>query len=197
LKRSERSRFGIAEGLILIAGVAAGLASVKALMPEFNPQRAFDAFVKLTERWSVWDAFAMFVELNLLLGIPFLAAWTPSCLVVHLVKPRDSWHRLRRQPGFLACLTATAVIVPAFAASAMSAWFSIGMNTRSAPERFISVYLLTGVLAGSGVLWNWLTLWLCGVFRPRPTSKDRLGRLTGAAWLVTGASAVFFITFVI
>jgi hypothetical protein len=197
MKTTESRKFGIADGLILIAGMAAGLGCFRALAPDITPEKMWDAFVRPKEGWSFWYAFALSVELGVSLGIPFLAAWTPTCLVVQLIKPRASWRRLCRQPGFIASLIATNVIVLTVAASAISVWLSIWVATSSSPDRFMKAYLLGGILTGSGVLWSWVTMRLCGVYRPRPTWTDRLGRLTGAAWVVIGAMSAFFISLAI
>ncbi len=194
MKTTESRRFGIADGLILIAGVAAGLGCFRALVPDLTPQKIWDALVRPKQGWSLWYAFELIAELGVFIGIPFLAAWTPTCLVVQFTKPRASWRRLCRQPGFIASLIATTVIVLTVAASATSVWLSIWVATSSSPERFIKVYLLGGILAGSGVLWSWVTMRLCGVCRPRPTWTDRLGRLTGAAWVAIGVLSAVFIS---
>jgi hypothetical protein len=193
MRTTDSRRFGIADGLILIAGVAAGLGSFRALATDLTPQKIWDAFVRPKEGWSLGYAFELIVELGVFIGIPFLAAWTPTCLVVQLTKPRALWRRLCRQPGFVACLIATTVIVLTVAASVTSVWFSIWAATSTSHDRFIKVYLLGGILTGSGVLWSWATMRLCGVCRPRPTWTDRLGRLTGAAWVAIGVLSATFI----
>jgi hypothetical protein len=193
MQTGDSRRFGIADGLILIAGVAAGLGFLRALTPDIKPQMIWDAFVRPKGGWSLWYAFALITELGVSLGIPFLAAWTPTSLIVQLTKPRASWRRLCRQPGFVACLIATTVIALTVAASLTSVWLSIWVATSSSPDRFLRAYLLGGILAGSGVLWSWATMRLLGVCRPRPTWTDRLGRLTGAAWVALGAMSAVFI----
>jgi hypothetical protein len=193
MRTTEARRFGIADGLILIAGVAAGLGCFRALAPDITPQQIWDALVRPKQGWSLWYAFGLSSELGVSIGIPFLTAWTPTCLIVQFTKPRASWRRLCRQPGFVASLIATTVIALTVAASVTSVWLSIWVPTSSSPDRFIKVYLDGGIFAGSGVLWSWATMRLCGVCRPRPTWTDRLGRLTGAAWIAIGAMSAAYI----
>ena len=62
-----------------------------------------------------------------LTGFPSLdRSWDwRTCLIVQLTRPRASWRRLCRQPGFVGCLIATTVIALTVAASATSVWLSI------------------------------------------------------------------------
>ena len=174
-------------------GSGRGVGVPQGISPDINPQQVWNAFVRPKETWSPRYALGLFAELSVFLGIPFLVAWTPICLIVQFTRPRASWRRLSRQPGFVACLITTTVIALTIVAYSMSVWLSIRVATSSSPDRFIRAYLLGGILAGSGVLWSWLTMRLCGVCRPRPSWTDRLGRLTGVAWVAIGASSGAFI----
>jgi hypothetical protein len=128
------------------------------------------------------------------IGIPLLAGWTPVCLIVQLTGPRLAWRRFRRQPGFVASLVATAVIVVTITAASVSVWLKLWQPMRtSSPDGFIPAYLMGGVVAGSGVLWSWVTMWLCSVARPAKTWRDRLGRLTGALWIAIGVMSGVYI----
>ena len=51
MRTTDSRRFGIADGLILIAGVAAGLGSFRALAPDLTPQKIWDAFVRPKPKW--------------------------------------------------------------------------------------------------------------------------------------------------
>jgi hypothetical protein len=135
----------------------------------------------------------MTMELAAIVAIPFVAAWTPACLLVQVTKPRPRWRRLTREPGFAACLIATAVSVSTVLIASTCNWLSLWPVLTPSSEH-MNARILGGILAGSGVLWGWVTMWLCGVCRPSPTWSDRLGRFTGAVWIVLGAiSAVFII----
>ena len=151
MKTGDSRGFGIADGLILIAGVGAGWRP-QGLSPDISPQEIWDAFVRPKETWSLRYALGLFAELSVICGIPSLAAWTLICLIVQFIRPRSSWRRLRRQPGFVACLITTTVIVLTTVASSMSVWLSIWVATRSSPGGFIKAYLVAGILAGSAVL---------------------------------------------
>ena len=64
MKTTESRRFGIADGLILIAGVAAGLGCFRVLAPDLTPQKIWDALVRPKQGWSLWYAFELIAELG-------------------------------------------------------------------------------------------------------------------------------------
>src|SRR3954449_5168786 len=100
----ERRPFTIADALVLIAGVAAGLGLVSRVMTasHLTPEELWDYVVRPKAGWLLWNAFGMTLELSVILGIPFVAAWTPACLVLQVLRPRPGWRRFRRRPGFVA-----------------------------------------------------------------------------------------------
>jgi hypothetical protein len=67
MKIGDSRGFGIADGLILIAGVAAGLASQRALSPNISLQQDWDALVRPKETWSLRYALGLFAELSVFL----------------------------------------------------------------------------------------------------------------------------------
>lgn len=182
--------FGIGDGLILIAGVAASLALCKALMGDITPQKLWDAFVRPTPGWSLDYAFKLTCELGVMVGIPLLAAWAPTCLILQLRKPRAPWRRLRRQPGFIACAIATTSLILIVGMSLGSA--CLGIRTNGGPE-FLPDIIMCGLAGGSGVLASWTTLMLSGVCRRMPSWTDRLGRVVGAAWIGLGVLSTFYV----
>jgi hypothetical protein len=187
-------RFTIADGLILIAGLATGLGLIKRVAPSITPGEIWDALVGPREGWSLWYAVMLAVELGVLLLVPVLAIWTPSCLLLELRQPRPRWRRLRRQPGFVANLIATAVVVLTLAVvSVFGGFWFLGSEVTELDFPYLQAQLLGGLLAGSGVFWGWVTMWLCGVCRPSLTWTDRLGRFTGAVWVAAGALSAIYI----
>ena len=57
--------------------------------PDITPQQIWDALVRPKQGWSLWYAFGFSSELGVSLGIPFLTAWTPTCLIVQFTKPQS------------------------------------------------------------------------------------------------------------
>jgi hypothetical protein len=78
----EGREFGIADGMILIAGIAAGMAMVRLQAPGVSWEQVWGTFVTPSQGWSLSYALGLFVELGVMFGIPLLAAWTPACLLV-------------------------------------------------------------------------------------------------------------------
>jgi hypothetical protein len=184
-------RFSISDVLVLIAGLAAGLALVRAASPELTPGQLRDAFLSPRGGWTLWHAFGLTLELGVILLIPFVAGWTPACLLLQLARPRPPWRRLRRQPGFVACLIATAFVIATLAVAGVLLATGIWEVPLSSGRYFLA-HVLGGLLAGSGVATGWSTMKLCGACRPAPTWPDRLGRLTGAVWVPVGVISVCF-----
>ena len=192
----EPRRFSIADALILIAGLAAGFGLLRMAAQGISPGMIWEALVRPQGEWSVKYAFEVILELSESLVIPFAAAWTPACLLVQVTGPRPPWRRLRRRPGFGACLIASSVTLATMAVGATCAWLSLWPAGRR-PDDLIRVNILGGLLAGSGVLGGWAAMRLCGVGRPSRTWTDRLGRLTGVVWIALGAISAVYLFLVI
>jgi hypothetical protein len=184
-------RFAIRDVLVLIAGLAAGLALARATSPEITAGQLRDAFLSPRGGWTLWHAFGLTLELGVILFLPFVAGWTPACLLLQLVGPRPPWRRLRRRPGFVACLIATAFVFVTLAVAAVCLATGILKAGMSSNRSFL-VHVLGGLLAGFGVTTGWSTMRLCGTCRPAPEWPDRLGRLTGAIWVAVGAISLCY-----
>jgi hypothetical protein len=167
-----RRKFGVGDGLILIAGVGAGLGMIRVLYPDEDPKAVWALLADPDQEWS-WDHL-LDICLNLTPSIflPFVTGWTPACLLLQLLRPRPPWRRLRRQPGFAACLIAT--VVAAIVATVALTCLKLSIwEPRGLVPAFTSG-ILGSTVAGLGVLWCWVTMILCGACRPRATWTDRL-----------------------
>src|SRR5262249_22955774 len=103
----EHRKLSIADVLILIAGIAAGMALVRVSNPGITQRQFRTAVLEPPGGWTFVAAFELVLEISVLFVIPFVAAWTPACLLVQVTGSR--WRRLRRRPGFVACLIASTV----------------------------------------------------------------------------------------
>ena len=186
-------RFGIADGLILIAGVAAGLGFAKAISPEVTPLQIWEAITHSGARSPRMDYSGVLTEIAIVFLGPFLAILTPFVLLLHLMKPRPPWRRLRRQPGFVACLMATVVSLSTIAFSAFC-FRNTAMETVRSTGGLMNAQLVGGLAAGVGSVSGWFAMRLNGVCRPRPTWTDRLGRLIGLAWLTVAIACSYLIS---
>lgn len=188
-----RRPIALSDGLIVIAGFAVGLALLKAAIPkDLSIAQFCNAIISPSDGWSPWHAYALTLELGTFFAIPFLAGWTPACLVLQLTGPRPPWRRLRRQPGLVACLIVTAVVLAATMIVVMLAACGIS-QLPSSDDDFLKPFVLGGAVAGAGVLSSWATMRLYGACRPTTVWTDRLGRLTGMIWIGLGAISVCYL----
>jgi hypothetical protein len=175
-------RFGIADGLIVIAGVAAGLGLVRSINPNVTANSLWSVIFEPRGGWTPWYALQVVSEFCVVFFTPFVGVWTLACLLVQLRKPRP--RRLRRSPGFVACLLPTL----GAALTISITWICLGTTAWTPTHRnqgdYETAQVVGGLFAGSSVVWAWTAMKLCGIFHPRPTWTDRLGRLTGLAWIV-------------
>jgi hypothetical protein len=183
--------FTIADGLILIAGFAAGLGLMRAVAPDLTPGQVWDALANPREGWSPWHAFAVTLELGAFLFAPAVAGWTPACLLLQLARPRPRWRRLAQRPGFVACLIATATLAAGLVITSACLWLSI-LEFVPGSDDFLKAGVPIGIIGGAGVFWGWGVMRLCGICRPRPEWRDRLGRLTGALWIAIAGIATLY-----
>jgi hypothetical protein len=160
-------RFTLADGLISIAAVAAGL-GIATFHADLHRRDMgnFDAVsaVDLTLKSIYWTALLMMIAL-----IP-----------MRLRRPRPPMRRVRRQPGFIACVAvglATAFVILDWAPSVFGAhsdWFV---------AKFLSI-ISSARTIGPIVATAWLVLGLSGRWQCESTWIDRLGRILGIAWII-------------
>jgi hypothetical protein len=87
----ERRRFSIADGLILIAGLAAGFGLLRMTAQGISSGMIWESLVRPQGGWSLGYAFEVILELSEFLVIPLAATWTPACLLVQVTGPRPRW----------------------------------------------------------------------------------------------------------
>jgi hypothetical protein len=180
-----RRRFTLSDGLIVIAGLAGGLAVTRAMTPDITLAGLLDSILRPRGGWTISYARDFALEFSVIFVVPFVAGWTPACLLLQFGSPRPRWHRLRRQPGFVACLIPS--VVAAFAVGVLGVVLPTwGWSSASLRDRALIPVILGGGAAGSGVFWSWVAMRLTGTCRPSPNWTDRLGRFTGAVWVALG-----------
>jgi hypothetical protein len=128
---------------------------------------------------------------------PHLAALTIALLVLRMRSPRPPVRRLARQPGTVACMVASAVLL------VVACW--VGMTTATGRALEFSEHATKDLVHSRGsfslypsgrnlvvyadrigfaIAGAWLSLWLAGRWRSEPTWIDRLGRAMGWLWLI-------------
>jgi hypothetical protein len=119
---------------------------------------------------------------------PCLAVWSMAVLVVTLRGPRPSLRRLSRRPGFVAVLTVSLVVVtglPIGIMSDLAIRAAQGIELQSFDPGIAGLYQLGNLppRITTAVTVAWLVQAMTRRWRPDPGWPDRLGRLTGFAWI--------------
>ncbi len=176
-------RFTIADGMILVAATAAGLAWIGRVLPT------------MTGNWpqagSSFDRAWMLAVGGTALALPCVLAWTVAVLVLRLRGPRPSWRRIVRQPGAVACLAASLGLL---AASVLMAsviaylWMSgrwSGASWKDLAGTLLEWEGLASPFVGVGVAISWAMLAIEGRWRSERGWIDRAGRALGLFWIIT------------
>lgn len=151
-------KLGIADALVVVAGVAASLGLVRLLLPS---SRLTGFLAELDLPWSFstpGHVLGLTLEASTFLGVPALTAWTPACLLLQLMKPRPRWRRLRRGPGFVACLIACSLVVVtllgAWICSRYSLWHVWGHDDDFVPPLITGGFLVAPGSRSAGRRWR-------------------------------------------
>jgi hypothetical protein len=144
-------------------------------------------------------------------GLVFLASWSVGLLLVRLRSPRPSLRRLMRQPGAVACLSATAATVLVLAWSTHRSFAELNWTLPGPPgepgvgpgDWLLAAFAAyahavrdiapprLGMTVPPVVLCSWLVLKLSGRWKAERTWIDRLGTAVGWLWLVEAALQPF------
>jgi hypothetical protein len=175
-------KFRVIDGLILVAATAVGLAASRASTPdELTFERIWESATKPRDGWSLLFLAQFSSDLISIAVVPTLATWTLAYLLLRLMRPRPPWRKLSGQPGWMACLIATAAI-------ALTAVVSVIARVTSSETynhlSWLSWQVMIGsIQTGMAVFWCWATMLLSGRRRPESNWIDRLSRLLGLIWL--------------
>jgi hypothetical protein len=155
-------RLTLADGLILIAAVAVGLA-IGRIPQNLNGSDDSPSLIVMGLMSIYWTSLMAMVSL-----IP-----------LRLMTPRPPWRRVRRQPGFIACA--------AVAIGAVHRALYFGVNCFWRPAVWAN-YNVLSLIASPSIGWiiisAWFVLAVSGRWRPEPSWTDRSGRVLAVAWIV-------------
>jgi hypothetical protein len=168
-------RFNMADGLIVIAAIAASLALLR--------DAPWPSHVFIGGNFSYYGETPLAVRMAMR-ATYVLIPWTVAVFLMRLRRPRPPLRRLVLRPGMAAC-------------GAVTLW--LGFKTLllvvmlGVPQKrpLVKAYLGDGVAivswAAPAVAGAWLLLIFSGRWRSDSGWMDRLGRTLGACWLVLEA----------
>jgi hypothetical protein len=159
-------RLTLADGLILIAAVAAGFGIARIPRDAYGQTAAPGGDVSL---------FAIAIRSVYWASLLVMVALIP----LRLMPPRPPLRLIRRQPGFIAC---AAVL---FGMAHTGVYFAI--NRIKQPTFWANIDALSLIASpsiGSLLITSWFVLAISGRWRAEPSSIDRSGRLLAIAWIV-------------
>ena len=180
-----KRRFTIADGMILIAALAAGLAW---------SARAWAGFQKTMPRPAgslLW--FREWAVLILVMALPSVMFSTIAVATLRVVRPRPSWLRISRQPGMIASfvtLFALAISLPPIGigiAIIMSRQPPDPDFWRDLPGNLLEVLAMAAPAAGFAIIVAWTVLAVQRRWRCERTWIDFAGRMLGVVWILSGA----------
>jgi hypothetical protein len=155
-------RFSVLDAMILVAATAVGLAGIRAYSPAFC---SYQYTSIPPPPWLNWLAVVLSNWAFYLSPLP--AAWTLAALMLRLRSPRPHVRRLMRQPGTVAGIAATMLILIGVVHYLLDlhnpSWHDI-------PFQYTTFSL------GCGVGVAWLILSLSMRWRAERSWIDRLGR---------------------
>ena len=171
--------FTLLDGMILVAGVGAGFAWLRARLPEYQDE--LDGMLGSRSRWS--DIAFNAAGILLILGSMLV-------LILRLRKPRPKMRQVARQPGFGACFTAVAIAIGCFYSELTYSMFyraeypaiSGAWHFESFNPRDETAYAIAAI---------WLLFALGRIGRREPGWIDRSGRVLGWCWIAWGVGNRF------
>ena len=117
---------------------------------------------------------------------------TFALITMRLRRPRPRWHRLMRQPGFLACVAASIATIASFTVDRVGDLLLFLLSTDPlGPSEIVEmigkfrVFTASTAMAGSlAVLVSWTILRLSGRWITEQSWIDRTGCLIGVGWFL-------------
>lgn len=168
----ETRRFSLLDAMSLLAATAIGMILVRLAPPVWSPPKPILPGL---------PSFLLIQNAGQLV-VPFLAAWTIALLFLRFRRPRPRLRLAFRQPGTIACATATMVIMLEIT------WgcgiIAAGIPRVIEPSNVLSSYTQQVSFA---ILGGWTGLAASGLWRKEASWIDRAGRAIGAAWIAVTA----------
>jgi hypothetical protein len=168
--RSPTRKFGLADFMITIAALGAGLAWHRTYVDGMHSGYFRSAGIM---RWSRDSQLAS-------QWTPFLVWTTAAVLIFRLRAPRPPWRRLRRQPGLIACVSALAAVLYSLV---VGLYKMMELYARLLQGSLATNVAMTLENTGLVVAAAWMSLLLSGRWVAEPSWIDRAGRICGVLWI--------------
>ncbi len=187
-------RFKLRDGLILIVGIAIGLAMVINLtrwrssfgmgFGSITPISRTSELITLLRSVAINSGEALNFYFRFVL--PVIAPISVAVLICRLTQLRPSRQRLSREPGFFAMVAVTFILMawlPVVAIAIVSWWQPEPRTLHSCYSvefiaRTITCYCAYAVAV------SWVLLAISNRWRAKRNWADRVGRLLGAVWIL-------------
>ncbi len=179
-------KFALVHGMILVAGIAVCFS-----MRSGNMHYSM-VISQAIEEWRIHHSILMLIKKaqGLFLDTPpYVAIGTVTVFLMGFCPPRPALRRLTRQPGFVACLAASLVILVSIALDLLELWAfshvdSINARIGLQPSfNLVATLTMNEQYPGYAVGVAWSLLWLGGRWRSDPRQLDAFGRALGYYWL--------------
>lgn len=179
-----RRRFTIADGMILIAATACGLAWSVRVCAEYTQMRTMPV--------GSWMWFRYWAAAVPVMALPCVLFLTIAVAILRVVRPRPSWRRTACQPGMtasLATLVALTIALPL-----IGIFNAINMTKHPADFDFwrelrrnlFVMTVMAAPIAGFAIIVSWTLLAVQRRWRRERTWIDLVGRMLGVTWIISG-----------
>jgi hypothetical protein len=162
-------RFDILDGVILIATSAIGVGILQAVLP-----------IMFEGNESLFGVLVF----GLFLVAPAVALWTLAMLAFRLRRPRPHLRSLERQPGYMACLSASTGLILSLSVFVGFLYLSRKNSAESLTYEDYDKLYLSFTIVGLLVALVWIVLKRRGRWQPERGWIDRWGRVLGWYWIL-------------
>ena len=189
-----RRRFQLLDAMILVAATATGCAGMQWISQLLSEVGVWSS---ISENWrTTWQSISqssttldlvshlsLWCVLVAVLAMPLVLSWTLALIPIRFISPRPRFRHLACQPGLMAS-TATGL---AIGFVGLLIVVPVLVSPRGAATNVLYIVMcLVPTFVGLAILASWMTLLAGRRWLAEPSWIDRLGRVAGVFWIVTG-----------
>lgn len=178
--------FRLLDTMLLVAAVALGCAIISGVYRSSKRLPSEDLHDVFFD-WSA-DSLSAYGAKPLILATfctPIATMTSLALIPIFLRRPRPRWRRLARQPGLIAAFASALALAPIVLPVVVASLVAWVLPSGAILFDELDWWSLT-VFGGTAVLASWATLLAGRHWRAEPSGADRLGRVLGAFWIITG-----------